>query len=149
MPRVTPRALGQSFVDFPRLTEATIKNLCNLITYNVKSVWHSQNKKRHKGYRHVQAIGLSHKHGADHKLLTYMTSYCHTNRTETTISHHFFTNKLLNKLVINQLRDFKTLLVLEMEYFAFGGQYYACWCPSSYSRQSISRHGIGCVLFQS
>ena len=35
--------------------------------------------------------------------------------------------------------------MLEMEYSGFGGQYPACWCPGSYSRQSISSsHGIGC-----
>ena len=38
-----------------------------------------------------------------------------------------------------------TLLMLETEYFSFRGQYHACRCLGSWSRQSISRHGIGCV----
>ena len=41
-----------------------------------------------------------------------------------------------------------TLLVQETEYFGFEGsisQCHACWCTGSWSRQSISRHGIGCV----
>ena len=38
-----------------------------------------------------------------------------------------------------------TLLVLEMEYSTFGGQYHAYSCLGSQSRQSISRHVIGCV----
>ena len=37
------------------------------------------------------------------------------------------------------------LLMLETEYSGFGGQYHACWCTGSWSRQSISRHSIGCV----
>ena len=38
-----------------------------------------------------------------------------------------------------------TFLMLETEYFGFGGHSHAFWCPDSQSRQSISRHGIGCV----
>ena len=36
-----------------------------------------------------------------------------------------------------------TLPMLETEYSGLFGQYYACWCPGSLSRQGISRHGIG------
>ena len=35
-----------------------------------------------------------------------------------------------------------TLLMLEMKYSCFGGQYHARWCPGPLSRQAISRHGI-------
>ena len=38
-----------------------------------------------------------------------------------------------------------TLLILEMEYSRFRVQNHACWCPGSWSRQSISRHGISYV----
>ena len=38
-----------------------------------------------------------------------------------------------------------TILLLETEYSGSGWQYHACWCPGSWSRQSISRHGIGSV----
>ena len=32
--------------------------------------------------------------------------------------------------------------MLETEYSAYGDQYHACWCPGSWSRQGITRHGI-------
>ena len=35
--------------------------------------------------------------------------------------------------------------MLETEYYGFEGQYHACWCTGSWSRQCISRHAIGCV----
>ena len=38
-----------------------------------------------------------------------------------------------------------TLLMLEMEYSGFGGQYHACWCTGDFRSQCISEHGIGCV----
>ena len=33
-----------------------------------------------------------------------------------------------------------------MEYSSLLGQYHACWCSGSYSRQSLSRHGIHCIV---
>ena len=38
------------------------------------------------------------------------------------------------------VRQGLTLLMLEMEYSGFGGQYHACWCPGDF--RSFSRHGI-------
>ena len=47
--------------------------------------------------------------------------------------------------VTGALQDLLNLLMLEMEYSSYGSQYLACWCSGSYSRQSINRHGFGCV----
>ena len=35
--------------------------------------------------------------------------------------------------------------MLATKYSGSGCQYHACWCPGSWSRQSISRHGVGYV----
>ena len=53
----------------------------------------------------------------------------------------------INEMLCNVLiyLIFLTLLMLEMEYSGFRGQYHACWCTGSQSCQCISRHSIGCV----
>ena len=35
----------------------------------------------------------------------------------------------------------------ETEYSGFGGQYHACWCPGSLSRQGISRNDIDSIVY--
>ena len=40
------------------------------------------------------------------------------------------------------LCEILTLLMLEMEYSCFGGQYHTSRCPGSWNHQSISRHSI-------
>ena len=38
-----------------------------------------------------------------------------------------------------------TPLMLETEYSGLFGQYHACWCPGSLSRQGIIRNSIGSI----
>ena len=51
----------------------------------------------------------------------------------------FFTHMQISSI------HFAILLMLDTDCYGFGGQYHACWCPGSWSRQRININDIGCV----